>query len=88
MAEMAAALLRLEGEQIAVVPDTPEGKASVLSDADMEILLDRSPEVFTDRRKGWTSAEGANAAFAVYEPPADEGNDALAGMMGEEEVPE
>ena len=68
------------------------------------MLLDRSPAVFADRLKGWTSetaraGEGAGvksggerregeergkkAAFAVYEASADEGNDALANMLGE-----
>jgi len=55
MAEMAAALLRVEGEKIDVVPNTKEGKQGVLSDADLEVLLDRRPEVFSERRKGWIS---------------------------------
>ncbi|GLB42625.1 putative SNF2 family N-terminal domain [Lyophyllum shimeji] len=104
MAEMAASLLRLEGEKIDVVPNTAEGKAQVLSDEDLEMLLDRSREVFADRGKGWTSAgqapvdgrdaaevpeeaNGKKTAFAVYEGPGDQGNDALAKMMGEE-IPE
>lgn len=106
VAEMAANLLRLEGEKIEVVPNTKEGKASVLSDEDLEMLLDRRPEVFADRGKGWThntskvaNAESpsttpnkktrgakasARAAFAVYDAPVDEGNDALAKMFGED----
>ena len=86
MAEMAASLLRLEGEKIQIVPDTAAGKAGVISDGDLEKLLDRRPEVFVDRGKGWTSAEkesGDKAAFAVYEASSNEGNDALADMMGE-----
>jgi ATP-dependent DNA helicase len=55
IAEMAAALLRIEGEKIDVVPNTKEGKQGVLSDADLEVLLDRKPEVFSERRKGWIS---------------------------------
>jgi ATP-dependent DNA helicase len=95
MAEMAASLLRLEGEKIDVVPNTAEGKAGVLSDEDLEMLLDRSPEVFADRGQGWTSTDGAGklgagegvgkkTAFAVYEAPVDQGNDALAKMLGED----
>lgn len=95
MAEMAASLLRLEGEKIDVVPNTTEGKRSVLSDEDLEMLLDRGEGVFSERGKGWTSGSrrdgqaaeveaGRNAAFAVYEAPAEEGNDALATMLGEE----
>jgi ATP-dependent DNA helicase len=117
MAEMAASLLRLEGEKIEVVPNTKEGKQGVLSDEDLDILLDRSPAVFTERGSGWSSkasvgssggageasssastreadvaihhaALGARkkAAFAVYEAPLEEGNDALAKMMGEAEA--
>ncbi|KAJ7723043.1 SNF2 family DNA-dependent ATPase [Mycena metata] len=88
MAEMAADLLRLEGEQIDVLPTTTHaGDADVLSDADLEALLDRSPEVFADRGTGWKSSAKGQAAFAVFEPPADAGSDALAGLMdGEEPV--
>ena len=55
MAELVTELHRLEGERIQVVPNTAAGKASVISDADLDMLLDRRPEVFADRRKGWTS---------------------------------
>ncbi|KAF7348923.1 SNF2 family DNA-dependent ATPase [Mycena venus] len=85
MAEMAADLLRLEGEQIDVLPTTTQaGDENILSDADLEALLDRSPEVFADRGTGWRSSAKGQAAFAVFEPPPDAGSDALAGMMGEE----
>jgi ATP-dependent DNA helicase len=85
MAEIAAALLRLEGEHIQIAL---EGQ-SVISQHDLDALLDRSPDVFVDRGKGWTSnAVGATAegkmAFAVYDAPVDEGGNALAGMMGED----
>jgi len=59
---MAAALLRLEGEKIEVVPDTKEGKQGVLSDADLDVLLDRRPEVFVERQKGWISGAGSRVA--------------------------
>ncbi|KAH8111576.1 SNF2 family N-terminal domain-containing protein [Phellopilus nigrolimitatus] len=97
LAEIAASLLKLEGEKIQVVPNTEAGKTNVISDKDLNILLDRSPEVFADRVKGWTSADAdvqadsapdkkdaRKAAFAVYEATADEGNDALANMLGED----
>ncbi|KAF9448749.1 SNF2-family ATP dependent chromatin remodeling factor snf21 [Macrolepiota fuliginosa MF-IS2] len=93
MVDMAADLLRLEGEKIDVVPDNEEGKERVLSDHHLNMLLDRSPEVFESRGLGWTSQEGTadgdrdhteKAAFAVYEAPKDPGNDALAAMMGED----
>jgi len=115
MAELAASLLRLEGEQIDVVPDTAAGKASVLSDAELDMLLDRREEVFSNRGKGWTSstaatsadaegaagaqdgdqawdemgmqkkaAKAAKAAFAVYDAPVGQGNEALAKILGED----
>jgi ATP-dependent DNA helicase len=83
MAEIASSLLRLEGEKIEVVSNGD----SVISDEDLEVLLDRRPEVFAERGEGWTSHEGVQenkAAFAVYNAVADEGNDALAKMMGED----
>jgi len=73
---------------------TPKRKANVLSDEDLEVLLDRSPDVFADRGKGWTSSKAADseqeldrkreAAFAVFEAPVDEGNYALAKLLGED----
>lgn len=91
MAELAASLLKLEGQKIDVVPNTAAGKANVISDADLAVLLDRSPEVFADRGKGWTSAAAelqvdsakSKTAFAVFEGAADAGNDALAKLLGE-----
>ncbi|KAI0773135.1 SNF2 family N-terminal domain-containing protein [Trametes elegans] len=56
LAELAMELHRLEGEKIQVVSSTEAGKASVISDEDLNTLLDRSPEVFADRQKGWTSS--------------------------------
>ena len=97
IADMAAALLRLEGDHIEVVADTREGKEGVLSDRDLGMLLDRSEAVFTDRRKGWSSEQGAGAgageeggkkaAFVVYEAPVHNGNELVAKIMGED-VPE
>ncbi|KAJ8597185.1 hypothetical protein M405DRAFT_724780 [Rhizopogon salebrosus TDB-379] len=91
MTELAAELLKLEGEQIDVVTNTSaEGKKRVLCDEDLAMLLDRSETVFADRKKGWKSEEtreGKRAAFAVYEAPAHEGNDLVAKIMGED-VPE
>jgi ATP-dependent DNA helicase len=90
MVELAAQLLRLEGEKIQVVSDTVEGKRSVISDEDLHSLLDRRPEVFARRGKGWASFAGkplagetghGEAAFAVYDAPADGGNDALTQML-------
>ncbi|KIJ19572.1 hypothetical protein PAXINDRAFT_108979 [Paxillus involutus ATCC 200175] len=95
IAEMAAALLKLEGDHIEVVPETREGKKGVLSDRDLEMLLDRSDAVFADRGRGWSSGVAAaregedasnakKAAFAVYEAPVHEGNQLVAQIMGED----
>ena len=97
VAEVAASLLKLEGEKIEVVQNTAAGKAGVISDEDLEMLLDRSPEVFANRGEGWTSAgktstragmkvkKDEKTAFAVYQAPADPGNAALANMFAEED---
>ncbi|KAG0698972.1 hypothetical protein DFH29DRAFT_1002358 [Suillus ampliporus] len=91
MTELAADLLKLEGEKIDMVTNTStEGKKRVLSDEDLDMLLDRSEAVFTGRKKGWKSEEGGHgkhAAFAVYEALAHEGNELVAKIMGED-VPE
>ena len=71
----------------------------MISDEELELLLDRRPEVFADRQKGWTSAGpagqtaakkgaeqgGRAAAFAVYDGPATQGNDLLAEMLAKGE---
>lgn len=92
VAEQAASLLKLEGEQIEVIPSSA-GKAHIISDVDLDKLLDRSPEVFTGRGKGWTSGvkaggekgqvEKADVAFEVFEAPVNHCNDTLAAMLGE-----
>ncbi|QRV95940.1 lymphoid-specific helicase [Ceratobasidium sp. AG-Ba] len=69
-----------EAEQIDLVDQGDE----LITDADMEVLLDRRPEVFTQRSKGWSGKEGGKGAFEVYEAEKDEGNDGLARMMGEQ----
>ena len=111
IAEMAAELLELEGEHIEVVQSTAAGKRGIISDAELDMLLDRRKEVFEGRRVGWKSGKAAKSGgvkassssspsrastasprrggadsglFEVYEAPADEGNDALAHMLGEE----
>ena len=71
IAEMAAALLRVEGEKIDVVPNTKEGKQGVLSDADLDVLLDRRPEVFSERRKGWISGSSGVAQDGMDQEVSD-----------------
>jgi ATP-dependent DNA helicase len=117
IAEMATQLLELEGEHIEVVQNTASGKRRIISDAELDMLLDRRKEVFEGRGVGWKSgapaasvknrsgsgvagdrataaaatATGASPGrraksdlFEVYDAPKDEGNDALAHMLGEE----
>ncbi|KAG8926678.1 hypothetical protein FRC02_008734 [Tulasnella sp. 418] len=96
IAEMAASLLSLEGEKVDIV--TSDDK--IISDEDLDALLDRSPEVFTERKIGWskqkaqvgaggtttrkTKAGAPSMAFKVFERSADEANDGLARMMDED----
>ena len=109
IAEMAAQLFELEGEHIEVVSSTAAGKRGIISDAELDMLLDRRKEVFEGRGVGWKSGRSVATAtksaertaaipelgggggadvdgglFEVYEAPADEGNDALAHMLGED----
>ena len=111
---MAAQLLELEGEHIEVVQNTATGKRGIISDAELDMLLDRRKEVFEGRGVGWksgasvkdrggvagdratTAAATATASpgrvnvgresdlFEVYQAPKNEGNDALAHMLGED----
>jgi ATP-dependent DNA helicase len=89
---LAQQLLELEGEKITVVSKDDQ----IISDADLDALLDRSPEVFTTRSVGWTSKDastggvksrkskgGENAAFEVYNQQLDEASEGLAKLMGE-----
>ena len=94
MAELAASLLALEGEKIEVVPGTNEGKKGVISQRDLNRLLDRSPRAFATlshekpRGKEAKAEESDMGAFEVYHAPVDEGNDALARMLAEDSEPE
>jgi ATP-dependent DNA helicase len=57
MTQIAADLLRLEGEQIKVVPKGEAGKKTVLlSDQELEMLLNRNLDEMANRGKGWNSA--------------------------------
>ncbi|KAG8983183.1 hypothetical protein FRB90_006243, partial [Tulasnella sp. 427] len=69
----------------------------IISDADLDVLLDRSPEVFKERGIGWgkekvdgdVDMDGRGkkktdgVAFKVFERPANELNDGLAGLQDE-----
>jgi ATP-dependent DNA helicase len=56
---------------IDVVPNTKEGKQGVLSDADLDVLLDRRPEVFSERQKGWISGAGGVAQDGMDQDVSD-----------------
>nr|GAT48041.1 predicted protein [Mycena chlorophos] len=93
LAEMAAELLRLSTQ--ADEDDGVHAGDVVLSDRDMDALLDRSEEVFTGRGEGWRSGKGKSKggqhAFEVFEPAVDEAAEGigvgvgLEGIMGEEQ---
>lgn len=96
MAQIAADLLRLEGEQIKVVPKGEVGKKTVLlSDKELEMLLDRNLDEMANRGKGWNSAgvdleesdANVTAAFAVFDGPTEQGgSDMMSRLMGEPEA--
>nr|XP_019014337.1 helicase [Kwoniella pini CBS 10737]OCF53118.1 helicase [Kwoniella pini CBS 10737] len=92
-AEMAKALLELDGEEIDVVSKDDK----IISDADLDILLDRSPAAFA-RQKGWSAglgksgadrkvqiSKGEKTAFEVFEAAKDDagGLDTMFGGDGE-----
>lgn len=93
MAQIAADLLRLEGEQIKVVPKGETGKKAVLlSDQELEMLLNRDLDEMANRGKGWNSTgvdleendTKATAAFAVFNGPTEQdGTDVMSRLMGE-----
>jgi len=93
MAQIAADLLRLEGEQIKVVPKGEAGKKTVLlSDHELEMLLNRNLNEMANRGKGWSSAgvdleesdTKATAAFTVFNGPTEQdGSDVMSRLMGE-----
>ncbi|BEI90220.1 uncharacterized protein CcaverHIS019_0302900 [Cutaneotrichosporon cavernicola] len=89
-ADMARALLDLDGEEINVA----DASDKIISDADLEVLLDRSPEAYA-RQKGWAAglgkvgqkgreaqlAKGERTAFEVFETQRDEAAEGLAHMF-------
>ena len=95
LADLAASLLRLEGEKIDVVSNADAGRTKVISDRDLDILLDRSPEVFEERTKGWTNTgtvgndtgkeKAKSTAFEVFETTVDQGDVTLSSMASEVE---
>jgi ATP-dependent DNA helicase len=62
---MAAKLLALEGEHMEVMQNTTAGKRGVISDAELDTLLDRRKEVFEGRGVGWKAACLSSRAVVV-----------------------
>ncbi|WWD22255.1 hypothetical protein CI109_106746 [Kwoniella shandongensis] len=91
VAEMAKALLNLEGEEINIA----SADDTIISNEDLDILLDRSPAAFA-REKGWSAGlgkagahgrdekikKGEKTAFEVFVSAKDEAADGLAQMFG------
>ncbi|ORY32001.1 SNF2 family N-terminal domain-domain-containing protein [Naematelia encephala] len=91
VADMAKALLDLEGEEINIA----SADDTIIGDADLEILLDRSPAAYA-REKGWSAGlgkagaagrseqikKGEKTAFEVFVPAKDDVQDGLAQMFG------
>lgn len=65
----------------------------LISEEALEKLLDRSPDVFEERGKGWKvnvdrdkqDQKAEITAFEVFEQVEDQANNGLARMMGEED---
>ncbi|KAG2118625.1 hypothetical protein DEU56DRAFT_138122 [Suillus clintonianus] len=78
IAGLTTGLLNPGGGQIGVVTSaSADGKKRVLSNEELDMLLDRRETVITNRKKGWKSEEdGAEkgVAFTVYEAPVHRGN--------------
>lgn len=78
--DMARALLELDEEaEVAHAGD------SIIGDADLELLLDRSDAAFA-REKGWAGkSKGEKTAFEVFVPAKDDAADGLAHMFTADE---
>ncbi|KAH8829862.1 SNF2-family ATP dependent chromatin remodeling factor snf21 [Flagelloscypha sp. PMI_526] len=83
LAEMTASLLSLEAKKIDVV-ESEEGAAAKLSKTELDALLDRRPEVFSDTVKEEDTLEGAGEKrFAVYQGGGEGGEDMIQKLFGE-----
>jgi ATP-dependent DNA helicase len=84
-------------ENIHVVSSSDD-KNKPISDEALDALLDRRPEVFEERGKGWKKDQGQGSeasalrtptstrtAFEVFEGVHDDGADGLAMLMGDDE---
>lgn len=76
MQEMARSLLALEGEKVQVAEENDE----IISDGQLEMLLDRSSATYEGRKMGWSDG---NDAFEVTETAADGANEDLAKLMND-----
>ena len=88
MDEITNQLLALESEQVTLVKDEND---QIISDHDLELLLDRSPQAY-ERKLGWVSASDdpkrpgrrgkpARSAFEVTETKTDEANEEIAKLL-------
>lgn len=85
--DMARALLDLDSDEVAIA----HAGDTIISDADLEMLLDRSEAAFA-REQGWKGGRkaekevaGEKTAFEVFVPAKDDAADGLAHMFGEGE---
>ncbi|KIY73107.1 hypothetical protein CYLTODRAFT_440164 [Cylindrobasidium torrendii FP15055 ss-10] len=91
ISDLAADLLRLDGEKINIVQET-SADAGVISPAALAALLDRSPEVFTERQMGWTSCKsegdssGKRPTFEVFRGMKNMDGDVLASLLTHPEM--
>ncbi|CAO1627411.1 unnamed protein product [Sympodiomycopsis kandeliae] len=85
MAEVAKNILALESEKIQLASESDE----IISDSQLEVLLDRSPETYASRQIGWNAhhgdgdQKGENVGFEVTETNVDGANEDLAKLMGD-----
>lgn len=80
MSEVAKSILALEGEKVQLASENDE----IISDAQLETLLDRSEAAYSSRGMGWVAAgRDGNEAFEVTETNVDGANEDLAKLMAE-----
>lgn len=86
ISDLAAELLKLDGEKINIVQEA-SADTGVISPAALAALLDRSPEVFTERQMGWTSSgsegdsSGKRPTFEVFQGMKNMDGDVLSTLL-------
>ena len=80
MSEVAKSILALEGEKVQLAEENDE----IISDVQLDTLLDRSEAAYASRGMGWVEAgRDGNEAFEVTETNVDGANEDLAKLMAE-----